>query len=92
MNVIAIYFNIKSKYFEGCISKKEKSRAASPLKAEKTSLSPKSNEKSHMTSKGAKIADEYTNALKTPSSHTIASLNAAVKNHGTKKNWVLKKT
>ena len=62
MNVIARRFNMKSKFVEGCISKKGKSRAASPLKAEKTSLSPKSSEKSHKTSKGAKTTDKHTNA------------------------------
>ena len=84
MNVIASLFNMKSKFVEGCISKKGKSRAASPLKAKKTSLSPKSSDKSHKTSKGATIANKHTNALKTPSSHTIASLYAAAKNHGPK--------
>ena len=92
MNVITRCFNMKNKFVEGCISKKGKSRATSPLKAEKTSLSPKSSEKSHKTSKGAKIADKHTNAPKTPSSHTTASLNAAAKNYGPKQVWVPKKT
>ena len=45
MNVIASCFNMKIKFVEGCISKKDKSRATSPLKAEKTSLSPNSSKK-----------------------------------------------
>ena len=49
MNVIASYFHTKRKFVEGCISKNEKSRAPSILKTEKTSLSPKSSEKSHKT-------------------------------------------
>ena len=69
MNVITSCFNIKSKFVEGCISKKGKSRAASPLKAKKTSLPPKSSEKSHKSSKGAKIVDKNTNARK-PLFHT----------------------
>ena len=92
INVIPSYFNMKSKFVKGCISKRGKSRAASPLKAEKTSLSPKSSKKSHKTSKSAKIVDKHTNAPKTPSSHTTASLNAAAKNNGPKQVWVPNKT
>ena len=92
MNVIVRCFNMKSKFVEDCISKKGKSRIASPLKSEKISLSPKSSEKSHKTSKGAKIADKHTNAPKTPSSHITASLNGAAANCGPKQVWVPKKT
>ena len=78
-------------FVEGCIIKKGKYRVVSPLKVEMTSFSPKSSKKSQKTLKGAKIVDKHTNALKTPSLHTTASLNTANKKHGPKQVWVPKK-
>ena len=69
MNVITSCFNMKTKFFKGCISKKEKPRTASAVKVERTSVSPKSSEPSHKTSKGAHKITKIPDAYKSYSSH-----------------------
>ena len=69
MNVIASCFNMKTKFVKGCISKKAKSRTVSPIKVEKTIVSPKSSEFSHKTSQVAQTTTKIRNASKSYSSH-----------------------
>ena len=69
MNMIASCFNMKTKFIEGCISKNAKPRTASPFKVERTSVSPKSSDSFHKTSKSAHTPVKLTNAPKTYSSH-----------------------
>ena len=84
MNVIAICFNMKTKFVKGCISKNVKPRTASPIKDERTSVSPKSSESPHNTLQGAQTSAKITNAPKAYSSHTYINKVAAAKNHGPK--------
>ena len=92
MNVIASCFNMKTKFVKGCISKNAKTRTASPVKVERTSVSPKSSESSHKTSQGAQTAAKITNASKSYSSHAYIDKVDSAKNHGPKQVWVPKKT
>ena len=69
----------------------ENARATGPLKVEKAPLSPKSNENTHKTSKGAKREDKHINKPKMHSPHTYAKLNVTTKNYGPKQVWIQRK-
>ena len=91
MNVIASYFNMKNKFVKGCISKNAKSRTVSPVKVERTFVSPKSSEFSHKTSQGAQTTTKIANASKSYSSYTYIDKATTAKIHEPKQVWVPKK-
>ena len=92
MHVIASCFNMKTKFVKGCISKKTKPRTASPIKAERTYVSPKSSESSHKTSKGAHTSTKIPDISKSYSSHAYVDKSTIAKHFGPKQVWVPKKT
>ena len=83
---------MKFKFVKGCISKKAKPRTASPVKVERTYVSPKSSESSHKTLQGAQTTTKISNASKSYSSHAYIDKVVAAKNHGPKQVWIPKKT
>ena len=92
MNVIVSCFNMKTKFVKGCTSKNAKPRTASPVKDERTFVSPKSIESSHKTSQGAQTTTKIPNASKSYSSHAYIDKVVVAKNYGPKLVWVPKKT
>ena len=83
---------MKTKFVKGCISKKAKPKTASPIKAERTSVSPKSSESTHKTSKGAWTSAKIPDASKSYSSYAYVDKTSTAKHHGPKQVWVAKKT